>query len=79
MTVSMFPTLTFADDPLPAAEDEYQVQVELSKPANEVTVGEAVTITATVTRNGEEITDLEAARTGFVVLARRMDTGIYRR
>lgn len=61
MTVSMFPTLTFADDPLPAAEDEYQVQVELSKPANEVTVGEAVTITATVTRNGEEITDLEAA------------------
>ena len=61
MTVSMFPALTFADTPFPAAEDEYQVQVELSKPADEVTVGEAVTITATVTCNGEEITDLEAA------------------
>ena len=61
ISVSMFPALTYADDPLPTADSEYDVEVSLSDPSTDIVVGDTVTMTATVTCDGEEITDLEAA------------------
>lgn len=61
MSVSMFPSLTFADTP-PSDQPDYQVQVAVSPSDTEaVTVEDTVTLTATVTCDGEEITDLAEA------------------